>query len=130
VIFATERPSQVGSSLDHTRGCQRSSASPQGRPSVLPGGGHEFSPLVAIGSPHRCGDPVQMQTSLPGRLQTEDRGRRDRWLARAEEKSPGSSWARPRGRFNLCSVCGPCGFPLRRKERVRAAIAGGNDSLP
>jgi hypothetical protein len=31
--------------------CQRPSVSPQGRPSVLPSGGHVFSPLVAIGSP-------------------------------------------------------------------------------
>jgi hypothetical protein len=33
--------------------CQRSSVSPQRRPSVLPGGGHVCSPLVAIGSPQR-----------------------------------------------------------------------------
>ena len=32
---------------------QRPSVSPQSRPSVLPSGGHLFSPLVAIGSPHR-----------------------------------------------------------------------------
>jgi len=33
--------------------CQRSSLSPRWRPSVLPGGGHVVSPLVAIGSPQR-----------------------------------------------------------------------------
>ena len=31
--------------------CQRPSVSPQRRPSILPTGGHVFSPLVAIGSP-------------------------------------------------------------------------------
>lgn len=35
--------------------CQRPSVSPQLRPSVLPTGGHVFSPLVAIGSPHYVG---------------------------------------------------------------------------
>jgi hypothetical protein len=34
--------------------CQRSSVSPQWRPSDLPAGGHVFSPLVAIGSPQRA----------------------------------------------------------------------------
>jgi hypothetical protein len=34
--------------------CQRPSVSPQRRPSDLPGGGHLFSPLVAIGSPQRA----------------------------------------------------------------------------
>lgn len=39
--------------------CQRPSVSPQGRPSVLPNGGHVFSPLVAIGSPqHRVSRAV------------------------------------------------------------------------
>lgn len=37
-------------------GCQRPSVSPRGRPSVLPNGGHVFSPLVAIGSPQRAVD--------------------------------------------------------------------------
>jgi hypothetical protein len=32
--------------------CQWPSVSPQLRPSVLPTGGHPFSPLVAMGSPH------------------------------------------------------------------------------
>ncbi len=32
--------------------CQRPSVSPHGRTSVLPGGGHPFSPLVAMSSPH------------------------------------------------------------------------------
>ena len=36
--------------------CQRPSVSPHGRPSVLPDGGHVFSPLVAIGSPQRAVD--------------------------------------------------------------------------
>ena len=35
--------------------CQWPSGSPHWRPSVLPGGGHVFSPLVAIGSPRWCG---------------------------------------------------------------------------
>lgn len=35
--------------------CQRPSSSPHGRPSVLPGGGHVFSPLVATGSPRWSG---------------------------------------------------------------------------
>jgi len=35
--------------------CQRTSGSPHWRPSVLPGGGHLFSPLVAIGSPRWSG---------------------------------------------------------------------------
>jgi hypothetical protein len=34
------------------RNCQWPSVSPQVRPSVLPTGGHLFSPLVAMGSPH------------------------------------------------------------------------------
>jgi hypothetical protein len=36
-------------------GCQRPSVSPHPRPSFLPGGGHDFSPLVAIFSPHHVG---------------------------------------------------------------------------
>jgi hypothetical protein len=35
--------------------CQWPSSSPHWRPSVLPGGGHVFSPLVATGSPRWCG---------------------------------------------------------------------------
>ena len=35
--------------------CQRPSVSPQVRPSVLPTGGHVFSPLVAMSSPHDVG---------------------------------------------------------------------------
>jgi len=35
--------------------CQRPSVSPHPRPSFLPSGGHVFSPLVAIFSPHHVG---------------------------------------------------------------------------
>jgi hypothetical protein len=35
--------------------CQRPSVSPQVRPSALPTGGHVFSPLVAMSSPHGVG---------------------------------------------------------------------------
>jgi hypothetical protein len=35
--------------------CQWPSVSPRGWPSVLPVGGHVFSPLVAMGSPHGVG---------------------------------------------------------------------------
>lgn len=38
-----------------TRRCQWPSVSPQVRPSVLPTGGHVFSPLVAMSSPHDVG---------------------------------------------------------------------------
>ena len=38
--------------------CQWPSVSPRVRPSVLPTGGHVFSPLVAMGSPHDVGCAV------------------------------------------------------------------------
>jgi len=38
-----------------TRACQRPSVSPHSRPSFLPTGGHHFSPLAAIESPHHQG---------------------------------------------------------------------------
>lgn len=41
--------------IHHSFLCQRPLGSPRGRPSVLPGGGHVFSPLVAVGSPRLCG---------------------------------------------------------------------------
>ena len=55
------------------------------------------------------------------------------WPPRSMARARGGEVARkPVGRVcegdSTCAVCAPCGFPLRRTERVRAAIAGGNDS--
>jgi len=44
--------------------CQGPSSSPHGRPSVLPGGGHDRSPLMAIGSP-RCGVAASVAEPSP-----------------------------------------------------------------
>jgi hypothetical protein len=44
--------------LDRARGCQWPSVSPHVRPSVFPTGGHLFSPLAAMGSPHDVGFAV------------------------------------------------------------------------
>jgi hypothetical protein len=38
-----------------SRDCQRPSVSPHPRSSHLPTGGHDFSPLAAIRTPHRAG---------------------------------------------------------------------------
>jgi hypothetical protein len=57
VSSAAARPwsgANIAPNVDVTR-CQRPSVSPHPRPSFLPAGGHGFSPLVAIESPHHRG---------------------------------------------------------------------------
>jgi hypothetical protein len=51
-----QRPLLEGLAAAFDADCQRPSGSPQWRPPDLPAGGHDFSPLVAIGSPRRAVD--------------------------------------------------------------------------
>jgi len=50
-----QEPTESAREVERERGCQWPSSSPHWRPSVLPGGGHVFSPLVATSSPRGVG---------------------------------------------------------------------------
>ncbi len=118
----------------HAHGdCQWPSVSPQVRPSVLPTGGHLFSPLVAMSSPHdRVGErPSSRGPSPEGEAPRVCRARMLRSEVEVLSWSPdrGNPTSKRQGRGPELTGRLQCGLVMRCGASVRACLEEAIDAL-